>query len=42
LIGDGNRFAAFAKPASAGEARTDKIMRKKMQHVIEIEKSQRR
>src|SRR4029077_15912917 len=24
----GNRFPAFAKPASAGEARTDKIMRK--------------
>ena len=24
----GNRFPAFAKPASAGEARSDKIMRK--------------
>jgi hypothetical protein len=23
----GNRFPAFAKPASAGEARSDKIMR---------------
>ena len=28
-IGDGNRFPAFAKPASAGEGRSDKIMRKK-------------
>jgi hypothetical protein len=28
-IGDGNRFPAFAKPASAGEARSDKIMRKR-------------
>jgi hypothetical protein len=28
LIGDGNRFPAFAKPASAGEGRSDKIMRK--------------
>jgi hypothetical protein len=27
VIGDGNRFPAFAKPASAGEARSDKIMR---------------
>jgi hypothetical protein len=27
-IGDGNRFPAFAKPASAGEGRSDKIMRK--------------
>jgi hypothetical protein len=26
-IGDGYRFPAFAKPASAGEARSDKIMR---------------
>jgi hypothetical protein len=26
-IGDGNRFPAFAKPASAGEARSDKITR---------------
>ena len=25
----GNRFPAFAKPASAGEGRSDKIMRKK-------------
>jgi hypothetical protein len=25
----GNRFPAFAKPASAGEVRSDKIMRKK-------------
>ena len=24
----GNRFPAFAKPASAGEARSEKIMRK--------------
>ena len=24
----GNRFPAFAKPASAGEGRSDKIMRK--------------
>jgi hypothetical protein len=24
----GNRFLAFAKPVSAGEARSDKIMRK--------------
>jgi hypothetical protein len=24
----GNRFPAFEKPASAGEARSDKIMRK--------------
>jgi hypothetical protein len=24
---NGNRFPAFAKPASAGEARPDKIMR---------------
>jgi hypothetical protein len=29
LIGDGNRFPAFAKPASAGEARSDKVMRKR-------------
>jgi hypothetical protein len=29
LIGDGNRFPAFAKPASAGEGRSDKIMRKR-------------
>jgi hypothetical protein len=28
LIGDGNRFPAFAKPASAGEGRSEKIMRK--------------
>jgi len=28
LIRDGNRFSAFAKPASAGEGRSDKIMRK--------------
>jgi hypothetical protein len=28
VIGDGNRFPAFAKPASAGEVRSDKIMRK--------------
>jgi hypothetical protein len=27
-IGDGNRFRAFAKPASAGEGRSDKIMLK--------------
>ena len=27
LIRDGNRFPAFAKPASAGEGRSDKIMR---------------
>ena len=26
-IRGGNRFPAFAKPASAGEARSDKIMR---------------
>jgi hypothetical protein len=26
LIGDGHRFPAFAKPASAGEARSEKIM----------------
>ena len=25
----GSRFPAFAKPASAGEARSDKIMRKR-------------
>jgi hypothetical protein len=29
LIGDGNRFPAFTKPASAGEGRSDKIMRKR-------------
>jgi hypothetical protein len=29
LIRDGNRFPAFAKPASAGEARADKVMRKR-------------
>jgi len=28
LIRDGHRFAAFAKLASAGEARSNKIMRK--------------
>jgi hypothetical protein len=28
LIVDGNRFPAFAKPASAGKGRSDKIMRK--------------
>ena len=28
LIGDGNRFSAFAKPASAGEGRSEKIMLK--------------
>jgi len=28
LIGDGHRFPAFAKPTSAGEGRSDKIMRK--------------
>ncbi|MBI2712947.1 MAG: hypothetical protein HYX37_00630 [Rhizobiales bacterium] len=28
LIGDGYRFPAFAKPASAGEGRSGKIMRK--------------
>ena len=28
-IEDGHRFPAFAKPASAGEARSDKIMRKR-------------
>jgi hypothetical protein len=28
LIGDGNRFPAFAKPASAGEGRSEKIMRR--------------
>jgi hypothetical protein len=27
LIGDGNRFPAFAKPASAGKVRSEKIMR---------------
>jgi hypothetical protein len=27
LIRDGNRFPAYAKPASAGEGRSDKIMR---------------
>jgi hypothetical protein len=27
LIGDASRFAAFAKPASAGEGRSEKIMR---------------
>jgi hypothetical protein len=26
-IGDGNRFPAFAKPASAEEGRSEKIMR---------------
>src|SRR5450759_145548 len=26
LIGDGNRFPAFAKPASAGEGRSEKIV----------------
>jgi len=26
-IGDGNRFPAFAKRASAGEARSEKIIR---------------
>jgi hypothetical protein len=26
----GNRFPAFAKPVSAGEGRSDKIMRKKV------------
>ena len=25
----GNRFSAFTKPASAGEGRSDKIMRKR-------------
>jgi hypothetical protein len=28
LTRDGYRFPAFAKPASAGEGRSDKIMRK--------------
>jgi hypothetical protein len=28
MIGDGNRLPAFAKPASAGEERSDKIMLK--------------
>jgi hypothetical protein len=28
LTRGGNRFPAFAKPASAGEGRLDKIMRK--------------
>jgi len=28
LIGDGNRFSAFAKTALAGEGMSDKIMRK--------------
>jgi hypothetical protein len=28
LIQDGQQFAAFAKPASASEVRSDKIMRK--------------
>jgi len=28
-IGDENRFPAFAKPASAGEGRSGKIMRKR-------------
>jgi len=32
LIGDGHRFPAFAKPASAGEARSEKIMRQKDLH----------
>jgi len=27
-IGDGNRFPAFTKPASAGEGTSDEIMRK--------------
>jgi hypothetical protein len=27
-IGDGNRFPAFAKPASTREGRSEKIMRK--------------
>jgi hypothetical protein len=27
--GDANRFPAFAKPASAGEGRSGKIMRKR-------------
>jgi hypothetical protein len=27
LIRDGNRFPAFAKPASAGEGKSEKIMR---------------
>jgi len=27
---NGNRFPAFAKPASAGEGRSDKIMLKKI------------
>jgi hypothetical protein len=31
----GNRFPAFAKPASAGEARSEKIMRK--QNVRELQ-----
>ena len=29
----GNRFPAFAKPASAGEVRSDKIMRKAMPYI---------
>jgi len=33
-IGDGNRFPGFAMPASAGEARSDKIMRKKVRGAI--------
>jgi hypothetical protein len=28
-IGDGNRFPAFVKPASAGKARSEKFMRKR-------------
>jgi hypothetical protein len=27
MIGDGDRFPAFAKPATAGEGRSDEIMR---------------
>jgi hypothetical protein len=30
LIRDGNRFLAFAKPASAGEGWSDEIMRKQV------------
>jgi len=28
VIGEGNRFPAFMKPASAGEGRSDEITRK--------------
>ena len=31
-IRDGNTFSAFAKPASAGEARSEKLMRRENAH----------